>query len=98
MTDALSQKLQATAATCRGLPRAMRLEVATRMIAGHEEHGDDLQGLDVVAEAREELADVIGYAALARLTGQWSWRWSVAVLLAGLAWRVMGSVRIAADV
>ena len=48
---------------------------------------------DLEAEAREELADVAGYAALARLQREWGWRWAAAVLLAGLAWRVLGDAR-----
>ncbi len=75
------------------LPQAMRRQVAERMTAGHAEHaGADLPG-DLQAEAREELADVAGYAALARLQREWGWRWAAAVLLAGLAWRVLGDAR-----
>ena len=93
MADLLWEKLVATGEVCRVtcLPGAMRWTVGQRMIAGHDAHaGGDAATLDLQAEAREELADVAGYAALARLTGKWGWRWAVAVVLAGLAWRVLG--------
>lgn len=91
----IGEKLTAAAEVCCAchLPQAMRKQVRERMAAGHAEHaGEGLPG-DLQAEAREELADVAGYAALARMTGEWGWRWALAVLLAGLAWRVLGDAR-----
>ena len=91
----IGEKLTAAAEVCCAchLPQAMRRQVRERMAAGHAEHaGEGLPG-DLQAEAREELADVAGYAALARMTGEWGWRWALAVLLAGLAWRVLGDAR-----
>lgn len=91
----IGEKLTAAAEVCCAchLPQAMRKQVRERMAAGHAEHaGEGLPG-DLQAEAREELADVAGYAALARLQKEWGWRWAVAVVLAGLAWRVLGDAR-----
>lgn len=95
MADLLWEKLTATGEVCRAccLPGAMRWQVGQRMIAGDEAHaGEDAADLDLQAEAREELADVAGYGALARREGAWGWRWVVAVILAGLAWRVLSPV------
>jgi len=92
----IGEKLTAAAEVCCAchLPQAMRRQVRERMIAGDEAHaGEDAAALDLQAEAREELADVAGYAALARLQREWGWRWAAAVLLAGLAWRVLGDAR-----
>lgn len=61
---------------------------AIRMAEGHREHADD-GNLDALADACEELADAINYAAIARLQGSWTWRWRVAGWLVGVAWRVM---------
>lgn len=91
----IGEKLTAAAEVCRAcyLPQAMRRQVGERMTAGHDEHAGEGLPADLQAEAREELADVAGYAALARLTGEWGWRWAAAVVLSGLAWRVLGDVR-----
>jgi len=50
----------------------------------------DVDDLDVAGELRQELADVAGYGALALLTDRWTWRTWAAVVLAGMAWRVLG--------
>lgn len=60
-----------------------------RMVAGHEQHGDDCSGLDLREELREELADVACYCALARLRGEWSWRLWLVAALSGLQWRLL---------
>jgi len=54
----------------------------------------DVDDLDVAGELRQELADVAGYGALALLTDRWTWRTWAAVVLAGMAWRVLGREQV----
>lgn len=56
---------------------------------GHREH-NDADTLDVHAELRAELADLVGYSALAYMRGEWSWRLWVVAWLSGVCWRVLG--------
>ena len=65
-----------------------------RVKAGYREHRDNLDDLMPVWEAVEELCDVGGYAGIALRQGRWSWRWWVAVVLVGLAFRVMGRLKL----
>jgi len=92
MRPTLTEKLRAVCrvAECCGIAREHRLAAYEKTRKGHEEHGDDLDGLDVAGELRQELADVAGYGALALLTDRWTWRTWAAVVLAGMAWRVLG--------
>ena len=61
----------------------------SKMVAGHLQHGNDFAGLDLRQEACRELADLCGYGALALLAGKWSWRWWLALVFGGLAWRAL---------
>ena len=61
----------------------------SKMVAGHLQHGNDFAGLDLRREACRELADLCGYGALALLAGRWSWRWWLALVFGGLAWRAL---------
>jgi len=81
MRPTLTEKLRAVCrvAEACGIARAHRLAAYEKTTTGHAEHGDDLDGLDVA-----------GYGALALLTDRWTWRTWVAVVLAGMAWRVLG--------
>lgn len=75
-------------------PEALRSLGMRRVAAGNEAHaGEDVTALDVAGEALEEALDVGGYAGLARLTGRWSWRWALAVVLAGWIARLMQAER-----
>jgi glucose-6-phosphate dehydrogenase assembly protein OpcA len=77
-----------------GWPQELRSLAWRRVTAGAQEHPkDDVAKLDVAGEALEEALDVGGYAGLARLTGRWSWRWALAVLLAGWIARLMMAER-----
>ena len=72
------------------IPTTQRVLAGIKTNHGHCQH-NDAATLDVAAELRGELADIVGYAGLAALRGEWSWRlWLVAVL-AGLQWRLLGS-------
>ena len=70
-----------------GAHLALALEKTRR---GHEDRGEDLAGLDLWTELRQELADVAGYGGLFMLRGLWTWRLWAAVFLVGLAWRTLG--------
>ncbi len=61
----------------------------SKTVAGHLQHGNDFAGLDLRQEACRELADLCGYGALALLAGKWSWRWWLALVFGGLAWRAL---------
>lgn len=75
-------------------PQALRALGWRRVAAGHDAHGgQDVTRMDLPAEALEEALDVGGYAGLAKLTGRWSWRWALAVLLAGWIARLMMAER-----
>ena len=92
MRPTLTEKLRAVCrvAEACGIARAHRLAAYEKTCRGHAEHGDDIDDIDVTGELRAELADVAGYGALALLTDRWTWRTWVAVVLAGMAWRVLG--------
>lgn len=72
-----------------GLSGGHRRLATAKTVAGHLEHGNDFAGLDLRREACRELADLCGYGALALLAGRWSWRWWLALLFGGLAWRAL---------
>ena len=72
-----------------GLPGGHRRLAKAKTVAGHLEHGNDFAGLDLRQEACRELADLCGYGALALLAGKWSWRWWLALVFGGLAWRAL---------
>ncbi len=92
MRPTLTDKLRAVCGVAErcGLAREHRLAACAKTVAGHREHGDDLDQLDVAGELRAELADVVGYGGLAVLTDRWTWRTWAAVMLVGWAWRAMG--------
>lgn len=87
---ALSSKLAALNETARacGIDPRMQIVCEGRMEAGHRVYGTETE-IDAQSEALEELADVVNYAAIARMHGAWTWRWRVAGWLVGVAWRVM---------
>lgn len=74
-------------------PWQLRTHACNRVEEGYKEHLDDLDSLLPVWEAACELADVGGYAGIALRQGRWNWRWWVAVVLVGLAFRVIGRMK-----
>lgn len=87
---ALGAKLTALNETARACGIGLRMKIVCegRMEAGHRVYGAETE-IDAQSEALEELADVVNYAAIARMHGAWTWRWRVAGWLVGVAWRVM---------
>ena len=86
---ALGAKLTALNETARacGIDPRMKIVCEGRMEAGHRVYGTET--IDAQSEALEELADVVNYAAIARMHGAWTWRWRLAGWLVGVAWRVL---------
>lgn len=63
---------------------------------GHEEHGDNIATVRCVEEASDEALDLAGYAAIevckriiTGLPPELSWRWRLAVRLAGVILRLL---------
>lgn len=72
-------------------PKAALQPAAAKYIVGRTAHADDApaDAIDPAAEAMEECLDIAGYAAIAASRGLWSWRWTLSVALAGVAWRLL---------
>ena len=70
-------------------PISLRAKAREKTFVGHAEH-NDADTLDVHAELRAELADLVGYSALAYMRDEWSWRLWVVAWLSGVCWRVLG--------
>lgn len=89
---ALQRKLDAVdvVASMVQAPEDMRCHAHRKTIVGHYDHRDDAQTLSIGNEIRDELADLLGYPALALWRGEWSWRLRVVAWLAAVAWRVLG--------
>lgn len=73
---------------CRA-PLGLRAKAHDKTLLGDAEH-NDADTLDIHAELRAELADLVGYSALAYMRGEWSWRLRVVAWLSGVCWRVLG--------
>lgn len=88
--DVLCHKVLAVHNVCHRccIPPGQRALAVDKTLRGHREH-NDAATLDVVDELRAELADITGYAALALLRTEWSWRLWVVAWLSGVAWRVL---------
>jgi hypothetical protein len=85
-----SDAADAAAHVARKWPPYLCSLAGLRAYKGSEQHPqDDRSALDLPGEALEEALDVAGYGGLAHLTGRWSWRWALAVWLAGHIARLM---------
>jgi hypothetical protein len=71
------------------IPADQTVHAIRKVRRGHNEH-NDAETIDLHAELQDELADLVGYSALAHWRGQWNWRLWLVAWLSGIAWRVLG--------
>ena len=75
-------------AVCAVVPESRLRDVCIRrMQLGHSQYVGDPDP-DPFPHALEEIADIVNYAAFARLRGEWSWRWWAIVRLVSLVYRL----------
>jgi hypothetical protein len=76
------------------IPADMRDACAERLWRGYLEHGrEPLASVDALKEVREELLDGVNYPAIHLAQGKrLDWRWRLATVLIGVAWRLLRRV------